>query len=213
MPFATRPSVGSPIIDNPCKYVGVIVSVSDEHVRFSYWCIDKPKPHSPRVVKLPTKMFIRSGWSLDTSSGKRPLQREYALCKYGICADCLSPLVFDADEPFAYCHCGTREWGDDRPVFAVVPTAVVNALPRTRDGEILYPGMRVYDASGGVWYVKAIGTLRHVLFARASDTPQPDERVNIPVWANLTGSSEVATVTQSETVSKPPTEPTDANRD
>jgi len=31
------------------------------------------------------------------------------------CTVCRSPFDFDPDEPFAYCKCGTTEWGNPRP--------------------------------------------------------------------------------------------------
>lgn len=31
------------------------------------------------------------------------------------CATCKQPFDFDPEEPFAYCKCGTTEWGDPRP--------------------------------------------------------------------------------------------------
>ena len=37
------------------------------------------------------------------------------------CTECKSPFQFDADEPFAYCFCGTTEWGDPRPASWVCP--------------------------------------------------------------------------------------------
>ncbi len=39
----------------------------------------------------------------------------FALTYWPYCTKCKSPFQFDAEEPFAYCSCGTTEWGDPRP--------------------------------------------------------------------------------------------------
>ena len=39
----------------------------------------------------------------------------FALTFWPYCTKCQSPFQFDAEEPFAYCSCGTTEWGDPRP--------------------------------------------------------------------------------------------------
>ena len=44
-----------------------------------------------------------------------------ALTYWPYCTKCKSPFQFDADEPFAYCSCGTTEWGDPRPASWVHP--------------------------------------------------------------------------------------------
>lgn len=31
------------------------------------------------------------------------------------CETCKQPMEFEPEEPFAYCKCGTSEWGDPRP--------------------------------------------------------------------------------------------------
>ena len=31
------------------------------------------------------------------------------------CDECKQPFIFEEEEPFAYCNCGTSEWGEDRP--------------------------------------------------------------------------------------------------
>jgi hypothetical protein len=31
------------------------------------------------------------------------------------CPDCKQPYSFDPEEPFAFCDCGTSEWGNPRP--------------------------------------------------------------------------------------------------
>lgn len=43
-----------------------------------------------------------------------------ALLAQHVCPECLSPITFDQDEPFAYCSCGTREWGNGRPPLPAV---------------------------------------------------------------------------------------------
>ena len=45
----------------------------------------------------------------------------FALTYWPYCTKCKSPFQFDADEPFAYCSCGTTEWGDPRPASWVHP--------------------------------------------------------------------------------------------
>ena len=45
----------------------------------------------------------------------------FALTFWPYCTKCKSPFQFDADEPFAYCSCGTTEWGDPRPASWVHP--------------------------------------------------------------------------------------------
>jgi hypothetical protein len=32
-----------------------------------------------------------------------------------VCTECRTPMEFDRNEPFAYCKCGTSEWGHPRP--------------------------------------------------------------------------------------------------
>ena len=57
-----------------------------------------------------------------------PTQQEYGPCSEVIlendrkvisywpyCHICKTPMDFEKDEPFAYCGCGTTEWGDPRP--------------------------------------------------------------------------------------------------
>ena len=44
-----------------------------------------------------------------------------ALTFWPHCTKCKSPFHFDAEEPFAYCSCGTTEWGDPRPASWVCP--------------------------------------------------------------------------------------------
>ena len=39
----------------------------------------------------------------------------FALTYWPYCTKCKSSFQFDANEPFAYCFCGTTEWGDPRP--------------------------------------------------------------------------------------------------
>ena len=34
----------------------------------------------------------------------------FALTFWPYCTKCQSPFQFDAEEPFAYCSCGTTEW-------------------------------------------------------------------------------------------------------
>ena len=45
----------------------------------------------------------------------------FVLTYWPYCTKCKSPFQFDADEPFAYCSCGTTEWGDPRPASWVHP--------------------------------------------------------------------------------------------
>lgn len=45
----------------------------------------------------------------------------FALTFWPYCTNCQSPFQFDAEEPFAYCSCGTTEWGDPRPASWVCP--------------------------------------------------------------------------------------------
>ena len=53
----------------------------------------------------------------------------FALTYWPYCTKCKSPFQFDADEPFAYCFCGTTEWGDPRPASWVHPLAEAQEQP------------------------------------------------------------------------------------
>lgn len=44
------------------------------------------------------------------------------LAYWPMCTVCHKHFIFDKDEPFAYCECGTTEWGDPRPADWVTPT-------------------------------------------------------------------------------------------
>lgn len=67
----------------------------------------------------------------DSGAGKGDIQRSIPLQQewdhnyeriFGVlredwpkCNDCKQPFIFDEEEPFAYCNCGTSEWGEIRP--------------------------------------------------------------------------------------------------
>jgi hypothetical protein len=34
---------------------------------------------------------------------------------YPLCDKCGSEFIFSREEPFAWCECGSTEWGDPRP--------------------------------------------------------------------------------------------------
>ena len=53
----------------------------------------------------------------------------FALTYWPYCTKCKSPFQFDAGEPFAYCSCGTTEWGDPRPASWVHPLAEAQEQP------------------------------------------------------------------------------------
>ena len=53
----------------------------------------------------------------------------FALTYWPYCTKCKSPFQFDAEEPFAYCSCGTTEWGDPRPASWVHPLAEAQEQP------------------------------------------------------------------------------------
>ena len=53
----------------------------------------------------------------------------FALTFWPYCTNCQSPFQFDAEEPFAYCSCGTTEWGDPRPASWVHPLAEAQEQP------------------------------------------------------------------------------------
>ena len=67
----------------------------------------------------------------DSGAGKGDIQRSIPLQQewdhnyeriFGVlredwpkCNDCKQPFIFDEEEPFAHCNCGTTEWGEIRP--------------------------------------------------------------------------------------------------
>lgn len=45
------------------------------------------------------------------------------------CKECKQPFSFDAEEPFAYCGCGTTEWGHPRPAPWMTPPELLPSCP------------------------------------------------------------------------------------
>lgn len=41
--------------------------------------------------------------------------KDLELSYWPYCPECKTPFIFDRDEPFAHCRCGTTEWGNPRP--------------------------------------------------------------------------------------------------
>ena len=40
---------------------------------------------------------------------------EWMMEDYPLCDKCGSEFIFSREEPFAWCECGSTEWGDPRP--------------------------------------------------------------------------------------------------
>lgn len=56
----------------------------------------------------------REAQVLSSSEKPKPEPRK-ELSHWPYCEECKEPYTFDSNEPFAYCNCGTTEWGDPRP--------------------------------------------------------------------------------------------------
>jgi predicted Zn-ribbon and HTH transcriptional regulator len=61
-----------------------------------------------KSTKFPTEMELAAQ---NVAYYKRLLSAEPLKCE-----QCGEEYEFDDDEPFAYCKCGTTEWGNERPV-------------------------------------------------------------------------------------------------
>lgn len=64
------------------------------------------------------------------------------------CTRCLTPFVFEPHEPFAYCYCGTSEWGDPRPKRVVIgrvafyflwPLVRIGFIAPDQEGRLRWP--------------------------------------------------------------------------
>jgi len=172
MSFKLKPDVDTMIIDRSEMHIGKVLGYTHadgrDMVKFQYWRKDSHDNPNRKITSgmLTLNMFMLGGWSVAPASAltsKQPSDIErlgranVALGTYGICAACLTPYNFEATEPFAHCECGTTEWGNDRPKFAVVSSEVLAKFPRTKDGVTMFPGMTVYDVCGTVWTVNTLG--------------------------------------------------------
>lgn len=59
--------------------------------------------------------------------------------RYPTCDQCGDIFVFDREEPFAYCNCGTTEWGlvgrPADPIYSVVRESNLNDIFDGSDSE------------------------------------------------------------------------------
>ena len=76
----------------------------------------------------------------------------FALTYWPYCTKCKSPFQFDAEEPFAYCSCGTTEWGDPRPASWVSPEEVQKLRKTLIECKRQAASMRIWNGMGWTYH-------------------------------------------------------------
>jgi ribonucleoside-diphosphate reductase alpha chain len=79
------------------------------------------------------------------------------------CEHCKQPFAFEKEEPFAYCECGTTEWGDPRPASYV-------ERPQTSEGEIYRLSMELGTATSEISSLRKELAAARATFAEAACT-------------------------------------------
>lgn len=85
----------------------------------------------------------------------------FALTFWPYCTKCQSPFQFDAEEPFAYCSCGTTEWGDPRPASWVRPPSLAAGAE----------GAQLPKGAPDAKYAELMNNIEHAAISRYRPVP------------------------------------------